>query len=77
MVLLRGGAVVAAWPLRCAGPPALGVVDALARLQLEARRHGCSIWLRDACPDLVELLHLVGLGDIVPVGPPPPRAQPT
>ena len=44
------------------------MVDELARLQLEARRQGCSIWLRHACPDLVELLQLVGLGDVLQVG---------
>lgn len=76
VVLLRDGAEVASWPLLCAGPPDLKLVDALARLQLEARRQGCSIWLRAACPDLIELLQFVGLGDVVQLGPRPP-AQPT
>ncbi|GHH12667.1 STAS domain-containing protein [Streptomyces lanatus] len=43
------------------GPPGLGVVDLLARLQLTARRAGGRIRLRDADPALHALLDLVGL----------------
>lgn len=43
------------------GPPGLGVVDLLARLQLAARRSGGRIRLRDADPALYALLDLVGL----------------
>ncbi|MEV0177997.1 STAS domain-containing protein [Streptomyces sp. NPDC050625] len=43
------------------GPPGLGVVDLLARLELAARRAGGRIRLRDADPALHALLHLVGL----------------
>ena len=68
VVLLCDRAEVASWPLRCRGRLDLSVVDELARLQLEARRQGCSIRLRQACPDLVELLQLVGLGDVLQVG---------
>ena len=67
-VLLCDRAEVASWPLRGSGRLDLSVVDDLARLQLEARRQGCSIWLRHPCPDLVELLQLVGLGDVLQVG---------
>ena len=42
-------------------------VDALARLQLGARRRGLRVFLRHAPPDLVDLLALAGLTDIVPV----------
>ena len=63
VVLLRDGAEVASWALRCQGKPDLAVVDELARLQLAARRMGCSIWLRQACPDVLWLLRLAGLGD--------------
>ena len=59
VVLVRGADEVAAWPL--AGRPDLEAVDALARLALAARRLGCAIRLRDADPDLVGLLKLVGL----------------
>jgi hypothetical protein len=66
VVLLRDGAEVASWPLLCEdGRVDLGAVNALARLQLEARRQGCTVWLRHACPDLMELLELVGLLQVV------------
>lgn len=40
-------------------------VDALARLQLAARRNGCRMRLRGACPDLLALLDFMGLGDVL------------
>ncbi|WP_159053205.1 STAS domain-containing protein [Streptomyces regalis] len=43
------------------GPPGLGAVDLLARLQLAARRAGGRIRLRDPDPALHALLDLVGL----------------
>ncbi|MET8075174.1 STAS domain-containing protein [Streptomyces sp. NPDC005303] len=43
------------------GPPGLGTVDLLARLQLAARRAGGRIRLRDPDPGLHALLDLVGL----------------
>ncbi|MGV9343312.1 STAS domain-containing protein [Streptomyces spiralis] len=43
------------------GPPGLGTVDLLARLQLAARRAGGRIRLRDPDPALPALLALVGL----------------
>jgi hypothetical protein len=39
-------------------------LDALARLQLTARRLGCCIRLRDASPELRELLAFAGLNDL-------------
>lgn len=47
------------------GRPTVVTVNALARLQLVARRHGCRIRLRGAGPELLMLLELVGLTDIV------------
>jgi ABC-type transporter Mla MlaB component len=44
----------------------LGTVDALARLQLTARRLGSSVRLRNAPAELRELLALAGLGEVVP-----------
>jgi ABC-type transporter Mla MlaB component len=41
-------------------------VDALARLQLAARRRGCRIWLRNASTDLRELVAFMGLEDVLP-----------
>jgi len=41
-------------------------VDALARLQLAARRYGCQVRLRDASPELLELVRFMGLADVLP-----------
>jgi ABC-type transporter Mla MlaB component len=41
-------------------------VDALARLQLAARRHRCRIRLCHASDDLLELVALMGLKDVLP-----------
>lgn len=41
-------------------------VDALARLQLTARRVGRRLELRHACGELYELLDLMGLIDVLP-----------
>jgi len=41
-------------------------VDALARLQLAARRHGCHVRLLAASTDLLELLAFLGLRDVLP-----------
>ena len=46
-------------------PADLGVVDALARLQLAALRCGWRLQLRGADGGLVELLEFLGLGDVV------------
>jgi len=64
-VLVRGDAEVACWPLPAGRRRDLSVVDQLARLQLAARRLGCSIRLRDAPGRLRELIDLAGLSDIV------------
>lgn len=66
VLLVRGDADVASWPLTGWGRPDLSVVDELARLQLAARRLGCSIRLRGSRRELLELLDLVGLGEVVP-----------
>jgi predicted dithiol-disulfide oxidoreductase (DUF899 family) len=65
VVLVRGDVELASWPLTSRDRPGLAVVDELARLQLTARRCGCSIRLRDACVELLELLDLLGLGEVV------------
>lgn len=44
--------------------PDVAVVDALARLQLAARRSGCRIDLQGVAPALADLLDLMGLADI-------------
>jgi ABC-type transporter Mla MlaB component len=40
-------------------------VDALARLQLAARRYGCQVRLRNASAELLELVDLMGLSDVL------------
>jgi ABC-type transporter Mla MlaB component len=41
-------------------------VDALARLQLAARRHGCQVRLCHASSELLELVAFMGLRDVLP-----------
>jgi ABC-type transporter Mla MlaB component len=41
-------------------------VDALARLQLAARRHDCQVRLRNASKELLELVAFMGLSDVLP-----------
>ena len=45
--------------------PDLGLVGALARLQLRARRRGGHVHLRDPSDALRDLLQLVGLEDVL------------
>lgn len=44
-------------------------VDALARLQLLARRAGAELRLQGATERLIELLEMAGLCDVLPCGP--------
>lgn len=41
-------------------------VDALARLQLAARRRACQVRLRHASDELLELVAFMGLRDVLP-----------
>jgi len=41
-------------------------VDALARLQLAARRQGCQVRLRNASDELAQLVDFMGLADVLP-----------
>jgi ABC-type transporter Mla MlaB component len=41
-------------------------VDALARLQLAAKRHGCQVRLRHATNELLDLVAFMGLQDVLP-----------
>jgi ABC-type transporter Mla MlaB component len=41
-------------------------VDALARLQLAARRRRCQVRLHNASDELVELVAFMGLSDVLP-----------
>ena len=46
--------------------PDAATAEALARLQLLARRSGCRVRLRRACGELRDLLELMGLSEVVP-----------
>ena len=46
--------------------PSAVTVDALARLQLAAQRHGCQVRLRHASDELVGLIRFMGLRDVLP-----------
>jgi ABC-type transporter Mla MlaB component len=61
----RSGADIAYCRVSGVEPDAL-VVDALARLQLGAQRHRCQVRLRDASPELLELVAFMGLSDVLP-----------
>jgi hypothetical protein len=50
--------------------PDLGTVEALARLQLTARRLGRRMRIQGACGPLRDLLSLIGLEDFVPCSDP-------
>jgi hypothetical protein len=41
-------------------------VDALARLQVAAGRHGCRVRLRHASSELLDLVAFMGLRDVLP-----------
>ena len=59
-----GDVEVVTWPVG-GGAHDLALVDALARLQLAARRWGCAIRLRGAEDDLLGLVDLIGLKEVL------------
>ena len=61
----QSGASSALCDVRGVEPDAV-TVDALARLQLAARRHGCQVRLRQASRELLELVAFMGLTDVLP-----------
>jgi ABC-type transporter Mla MlaB component len=67
--LERSGSAVLICEVGALADPDATAVDALARLQLTARRLGGDIRLRHASPELLELLDLFGLSGVVPAGP--------
>ena len=62
--LLPDGADVALCDVAGVEPDAV-TVDALARLQLAARRTGCRVHLRGASADLLDLVSFMGLRDVL------------
>jgi hypothetical protein len=61
------GAGDALCDVRGVAPDAV-TVDALARLQLGAQRHGCTVRLVHASDELIELVAFMGLGNVLPDG---------
>jgi ABC-type transporter Mla MlaB component len=61
----RSGAARAFCDVQGVEPDAV-TVDALARLQLAARGHGCRVRLRGASPELRQLVVFMGLSDVLP-----------
>jgi ABC-type transporter Mla MlaB component len=59
------GASVAYCDVSSVKPDAV-TVDALARLQLAARRNHCQVRLRNASRELLELVAFMGLEDVLP-----------
>jgi ABC-type transporter Mla MlaB component len=64
MLLACSGATLAVCDLRGVRAD-VATVNALARLKLHARRRGCTILLRRAPAELLELVELMGLGDVL------------
>ena len=64
-LLERSGAEVVVCDVTGVAPDAV-TVDALARLQLAARRRGCRVRLRHASDELRELVAFMGLTDVLP-----------
>jgi len=64
-LLERSGAHLALCDVSKAEPDAV-TVDALARLQLAARRRGCNTRLRGASSELFALLAFMGLREVLP-----------
>jgi hypothetical protein len=63
-VVRRGGVEVARWTITGDEPCGLALVDELARLELAARRWGCTLWVQHASAELLDLLDLVGLCEL-------------
>ena len=61
----RSDAEVALCDVSGVEPDAVAV-DALARLQLAARRYTCQVRLRNASNELLELVRFMGLDDVLP-----------
>ena len=67
-VMLEGsGADLVICDVSSVGDPDAGTIDALARMQLTARRMGRRVQLRHACADLQDLVAFTGLGDVLPL----------
>jgi ABC-type transporter Mla MlaB component len=64
-VLLYAVVTIIDWDLSALAHVDAGTVDALARLQLTARRSGAYVRLHNATPQLVELVEFMGLNEVL------------
>jgi ABC-type transporter Mla MlaB component len=64
-LLERSAATVVLCDVSGVEPDAV-TVEALARLQLAARRYGCQVRLRNASDALLDLVGFMGLADVLP-----------
>ncbi len=64
-LLERSGARLALCDVGDVAPDAV-TIEALARLQLVARRRGCRLRILDASQELLHLVAFMGLTDVVP-----------
>lgn len=64
-LLATSGAQLAFCDVSGVEPDAV-TIDALARLQLAARRHQCQVRLRQASSELLDLVAFMGLCDVLP-----------
>jgi ABC-type transporter Mla MlaB component len=64
-LLAESGAEVALCEVVGVEPDAV-TIDALARLQVAARRNRCQVRLRNASSELIELIGFMGLTDVLP-----------
>ena len=67
--LRASGARVVVCDVDGVGQPDIGIVDALARMQLVARRNGGEVRLRCASGQLLDLIRFVGLAKVLPLHP--------
>ena len=63
--IVDGDTTVATWRLPGRGRLDLGLVDALARLHLAARRQGWTVNLAEVDPELDALLGFTGLAEVL------------
>lgn len=65
VVVVGDGREVAIARVADLGRPDLAAIDAIARLQLAARRQGWEVRLSGTCRELGELLDLAGLAEVL------------
>jgi hypothetical protein len=65
--MARQRQVLVLWDVRALREPHLGTIGLLARVRLAVRRLGYELRLRNASPELLELVSLAGLDQVLRV----------